>query len=229
MKQIKISWPNGGMGNTVYCLLHLCTNEFYHSRYNNLIKTLPTDGSHWHLISSNIIKNDSIIHDHFGYNNPGRVLVSSKNSYFIKLLSWYKWEGIPNVSYGEDLELLVKMLNQWKPAGGDSNINFEILNLFENRNLVKKFITDFGLTLNKNFDTVVDLIVKNNQKYYNEIKYLESIVNNSLLKKNNKIINLHAYQQAIIMSIIEKKLEKPFCLVHNSFENTKDILNFLEK
>ena len=228
MEEIRLSWPNGGMGNTVYCLLHLCTNEFYHSNYNSLIEKIPTDGSHWHSISGNIIKNNIIIDDHFGYDTPGRILVSSKNVYFITLMSWYKWQGIPKVSYGKDLELLVKMLNHWKPAGDINNINFEILNLFENRDLVKKFILNFVFTINEKFNFVVDLIVKNNQKYYNEIKYLENVVTDSLQGKD-KIINLYTYQQAIIMSMIEKKLEKSFRLVHNSFNNTQSILSFLEK
>ena len=134
--------------------------------------------------------------------------------------------GIPDVVYGEELELLVKFLNEWNPAGG-TKVDFEILNFFNDRNAIKNFIYSLGLTVNFNFDYVVDNIVKNNQRYYNEIQLVRSIVADSVSQQDRKI-NLLPYQQAIVMSMLEEHLAKSFKLVHNKFENTKDILNFLE-
>jgi hypothetical protein len=154
------------------------------------------------------------------------MLVGSSNRYFVKLLSWHKWEGIPDVLYGKKLELLVKYLNFFVPAGG-LNVDFEILNFFENKEYVRNFIEKNNLTVNDNFEYIVDKIIKNNQIYYNEIITIESVVQD-VLEKNDRKINLLPYQQAIVMSMLEIKLDKPFKLVYNSFTNTKDILNFLE-
>jgi hypothetical protein len=227
MEEIRLFWPNGGMGNTIFCLLHLGTKEFYLERYSNILKELPNNGNHWHSISDQIVPSPKIVLDHFGYDKKNGILVGSSNRYFVKLLSWHKWEGLPNISYGEDLELLVKFLNMWYPEGG-LDVDFEILDFFENSKNIKKFIKKIGLTVNDNFDFLLDKIKKNNKKYYNEIKNLEHIVDAALQEKN-KEINLTLYQQAIVMSMIEIKIEKSFRLVHNSFKNTNIILSFLEK
>ena len=228
MEEIRLAWPNGGMGNTVYCLLHLCSKELFIEEYNNL--DIITNGSPWHNIAGYIEKKTKnkniVIFDHFGYDVPNRMLVGSSNRYFVKLLSWHKWEGIPDVLYGKKLELLVKYLNFFVPVGG-LNVDFEILNFFENKEYVRNFIEKHNLTVNDNFEYIVDKIIKNNQIYYNEIITIESVVQD-VLEKNDRKINLLPYQQAMVMSMLEIKLDKPFKLVYNSFTNTKDILNFLE-
>lgn len=227
MEEIRLVWPNGGMGNTVYCLLHLCTNELYKESNSYFIDKLPKNGTHWHEISDQLFdKNSFVIRDHTGYNSKNRLLIGSSNRYFIQLLSWHKWHGIPTVNYGEQLELLVKYLNEFQPPGG-TEIDFEIMDFFSNRDNVKKIIHKLGLTINNNFNRLIDSIVANNQQYYNEIVMLEEIANASL-KQVDKHINLLPYQQAIIMSMIETTIKKPFRLVHNSFKNTNTVLSFLE-
>lgn len=217
-----VEWGILFIVSSIYAL-----NEFYYKTYDDLIDRMPVNGNYWHSISEKIIKDKRIVMDHFSYNNPCCTVVSSKNRYFVRLLSWHKWNGIPNISSSNEQELMVKFLNEWHPTNNEQ-VDFEILNFFEDRVHVKRFIENIGLTVNDKFNTVMNKIVDNNQKYYRELRYLEDIVEKALNKQTQKI-DLLPYQQAVIMSMIETKLKQDFRLVNKSFTNTNEILNFLEE
>lgn len=220
---IILNWSNGGMGNAIYIMLCFCTNEI---NQTVALCDLPLDGKHWHTISRSI-KTNKIIKSHPEI-KQNAVKIGSRNFYLLKLMSWAKWEGYPVINTADELELLHLFLNKWKPS--ITNPDFEITKLFDiDANIyVKNFIKKLGFTPNKNVDIIIKYIVKNNEVYYNKIKYLEQITQDVIDEKYTSINVLEKHEQALLMTMVYKQTHMPFKLIHNTFENTKDIWDNME-
>lgn len=221
-KPIILSWPNGGMGNTIYILLCLCSEEIS----GQLQQPFPSDGRHWHDISRSL-HTDLIIKAHPAV-HPDAITIGSKNYYLIRLLSWCKWKMPDEIHTPEQLELLHLQLNRWKPV--IQHPEFDIENLFtpDAANYVDTFIKILELTPNNNIDVVIKHIVKNNKKYYTKIQYLQQVVQMVKLEKQYNIKRLEKYEQALLMTMIHHSTGAVFKLVHNSFKTTQDIWDSME-
>jgi len=223
-KPIILSWPNGGMGNAIYTLLCLCTEEISVGKF---YEHYPQDGTHWHDISRSI-KTDTIVKVHPDV-HPEAITIGSENFYLIRELHWAKLEGYPSIKNAEQLELLHLFLNEWKPT--ITRPNFDIERLFANnaQEIVIDFIQQLGLTPNKNLQTILNLIVENNKMYYNTIQYLQEVTELVLNRVKKGISVLSPHHQALLMTMVYHQTCTPFKLVYKPFANTNDIWNSMEK
>ena len=221
-KQIILSWPNGGMGNAIYTLLCLCSEEVNGQSQEQF----PSDGSHWHDISKSLHTN-LIIKAHPDV-HPDAVTIGSNNYYLIKLLSWHKWKMPTEIHTPEQLELLHLELNEWKPVIQYPDFDIKELFTSDAANYVDGFIKSLELTPNNKVDTVIKHIVQNNERYYNKIQYLQQVVQMVKLNKQHNIKSLEKYEQALLMTMIHHSMGVVFKLVHNSFKTTQDIWDSME-
>lgn len=205
MKETIINWPNGGMGNTVYCLLFLCSEEL------NDGKELILNELNFHNLASDL--NCPSIKRVHGSNislkpNQTNVVCSHSDFLFIQLLRLYKWyEKIPTyddlvyfdihkLSNAEKLEHLVLWLYGYKIP----EFNFDIYDFFlpNAHDKLSQFIISRGLTPNNRLEEFINYVTHMNKSYLDEYHFLQNVLVEAL-NGTNKEIYLKLHQQAFIM------------------------------
>lgn len=206
MKETIVNWPNGGMGNTVYCLLFLCSEEL------NKGWKLPTNELNFHNLASEI-KHESItcVHGPYITLSPSdtNVVCSHEDFLLVQLLRLYKWyEKLPSFDdlvyfeyqKGTDQEKL-EILVLWLKGYQTFEYNFDIFDFFvpDAATRLEKFILSRGLTPNNRVQEFVDCVVQMNKPYIDEWNWLKQTLVDAV-NGTDKQIYLHLHQQAFIMT-----------------------------
>jgi hypothetical protein len=237
MKETVITWLNGGMGNTVYCLLHCCSKEL------NKGWKFSSEEINFHSLSS-LIKNGastniSMIHEDTMTLSPSdiNIVCSTEDNIFIQLLRLYKWyrriptyddlvyfESYKDMSDPEKLEMLVLWLYGFPKHG----FNFDIMDFFSTDATTKMrdFIRSRDLTPNDRIDDFVNAVKKMNANHLDEYNHLISILDDALKGKYREI-QLKLHQQAFIMTWMMRSGHK-FKLMP-MVNNTRQFREFLEE
>ena len=232
MKETIVNWPNGGMGNTVYCLLFLCSEEL------NKGWKLPTNELNFHHLASELY-NDRITRIHGPHvtliPSDSTVVCSHDDFLLIQLLRLYKWyEKLPsfdNLVYfetnAESNQDKLERLVLWLKSYPTFEYNFDIFDFFVSDAVTRleQFILSRELTPNNRVHEFVDCVVQMNKPYIDEWNFLKETLVDAL-NGTDKQIYLHLHQQAFIMTWMMQKGFK-FKLMP-LVTNTNQFLQYLE-